>query len=177
MHYYIHETKTLIFASSTLTNECFFFLFFSSSRTIKQMYVQNISCSATVVRVDEYGIEQKIIIQKPASLENYATQSVIVPEPIGKWLRPHQREGVLFMYECVMGLKGFNGQGCILADDMGLGKTLQSVALIVTLLRTGITAKSKEPTAKRVIVVCPCSLVKQWNREFEKWLGEGQGRM
>ena len=26
------------------------------------------------------------------------------------------------MYECVMGLKGFPGAGCILADDMGLGK-------------------------------------------------------
>jgi len=24
-----------------------------------------------------------------------------------------------------MGLRGFDGQGCILADDMGLGKTLQ----------------------------------------------------
>lgn len=34
-------------------------------------------------------------------------------------LRPHQREGVQFLFECVMGLKGFEGNGCILADDMG----------------------------------------------------------
>lgn len=56
--------------------------------------------------------------------------------------------------------------------DMGLGKTLQSVALIYTLLKTGITAKGG-PTAKRVIVVCPCSLVKNWDNEFVKWLGPG----
>lgn len=55
---------------------------------------------------------------------------------------------------------------------MGLGKTLQSVTLIHTLLKTGITANGA-PTAKRVIVVCPCSLVKNWENEFVKWLGPG----
>jgi DNA repair and recombination RAD54-like protein len=53
---------------------------------------------------------------------------------------------------------------------VGLGKTLQSVALIYTLLKTGITANG-DPTCKRVIVVCPCSLVKNWENEFVKWLG------
>src|SRR5210317_1389598 len=53
---------------------------------------------------------------------------------------------------------------------LGLGKTLQSVTLIYTLLKTGITANG-EPSAKRVIVVCPCSLVKNWENEFVKWLG------
>ena len=35
-----------------------------------------------------------------------------------QFLRPHQREGVQFMFECVCGLRKFGGQGCILADDM-----------------------------------------------------------
>ena len=34
--------------------------------------------------------------------------------------RPHQREGVQFMFECVTGMRDFDGRGCILADDMGL---------------------------------------------------------
>ena len=58
---------------------------------------------------------------------------------------------------------------------MGLGKTLQSVTLIYTLLKTGITADGA-PTARRVIVVCPCSLVKNWENEFIKWFGPGTVR-
>ena len=46
----------------------------------------------------------------------------VIPELASK-LRPHQREGVQFLFECVMGLRGFEGNGCILADDMGLGKS------------------------------------------------------
>jgi len=127
---------------------------------------------ATETRADEYGIEESVTVLRPAPDAAYAKHSAFVPPILAKWLRPHQREGVAFMYECVMGLRDFKGAGCILADDMGLGKTLQSVALIYTLLKTGITA-NKEPTAKRVIVVCPCSLVKNWDNEFVKWLGPG----
>lgn len=39
------------------------------------------------------------------------------------------------MYECVMGMRAHGGNGCILADEMGLGKTLQTITLILTLLR------------------------------------------
>ena len=41
-----------------------------------------------------------------------------VPSVLGKFLRPHQIEGVQFMFDCVAGIKGFSGNGCILADDM-----------------------------------------------------------
>jgi DNA repair and recombination RAD54-like protein len=59
-----------------------------------------------------------------------------------------------------------------LADDRGLGKTLQSVTLIYALLKTGITNDGL-PTCRRIIIVCPCSLVKNWDNEFVKWLGPG----
>ena len=126
----------------------------------------------TETQTDEYGVEETVTVLKPAPKSKYLQQDVFVPPILAKWLRPHQREGVSFIYQCVMGMKDYGGQGCILADDMGLGKTLQSVTLIYTLLKTGITA-DKKPTAKRVIVVCPCSLVKNWDNEFVKWLGPG----
>lgn len=126
----------------------------------------------TQVRPDEFGVEEEVTVMKPAPLQRYSSHNVFVPPVLAKWLRPHQREGVKFMYDCVMGMKDYDGNGCLLADDMGLGKTLQSVALIYTLLKTGITS-DKRPTAKRVIVVCPCSLVKNWENEFVKWLGPG----
>ncbi|CAL1708125.1 unnamed protein product [Somion occarium] len=58
---------------------------------------------------------------------------VVIDPILGRKLRPHQVEGVKFMYECVMGL-AHSGNGCILADEMGMGKTLQTVTLVWTLL-------------------------------------------
>ena len=50
-------------------------------------------------------------------------------------LRPHQREGVKFLYDCVTGSRIDGSYGCIMADEMGLGKTLQCITLIWTLLK------------------------------------------
>ena len=37
------------------------------------------------------------------------------------YFRPHQREGVTFLYECVMGVRDGSNVGAVLADSMGLG--------------------------------------------------------
>lgn len=42
---------------------------------------------------------------------------VVVDPVLGMILRPHQREGVKFMYDCVVGNNG-EYQGCIMADEM-----------------------------------------------------------
>lgn len=76
--------------------------------------------SVEEVQADEFGIEMKVKTRRPAPLSAYSKEDVYVPPILAKWLRPHQREGVQFMYECVMGLKDYGGAGCILADDMGL---------------------------------------------------------
>jgi hypothetical protein len=49
------------------------------------------------------------------------------------------------------------------------GKTLQCIALIWTLLKQGPFGK---PVAKRVVVVCTGSLVRNWEKEFRKFLGQ-----
>lgn len=59
--------------------------------------------------------ERLILWKDENDLSNFVE---VVPELACK-LRPHQREGVQFLFECTMGLRGFDGQGCILADDMG----------------------------------------------------------
>uniref|UniRef100_A0A8C5WXV5 RAD54 homolog B n=1 Tax=Laticauda laticaudata TaxID=8630 RepID=A0A8C5WXV5_LATLA len=94
---------------------------------------------------------------------------VVVDPYITSHLRPHQREGILFLYECVMGMRVSNRFGAILADEMGLGKTLQCISLIWTLLRQG--PYGCKPVIKRALIVTPGSLVKNWGKEFQKWLG------
>lgn len=94
----------------------------------------------------------------------------VVLDPIlGRQLRDHQKEGVKFLYECVMGLRDGN-EGCILADDMGLGKTLQTIALLWTLIKQNPVYK-KAPVVKKALVVCPAGLIDNWKQEFRKWLG------
>jgi DNA repair and recombination protein RAD54B len=96
---------------------------------------------------------------------------VVVDPLLAKHLRPHQQEGVQFLYECVMGMK-HQGSGAILADQMGLGKTLQAIALIWTLLKQNpIYDEPHHPVVKKVLIVCPATLVANWKKEFRKWLG------
>ncbi|KAH8739644.1 DNA repair protein RAD54-like [Cryptosporidium ryanae] len=94
-------------------------------------------------------------------------RKIEVDPMLTKWLREHQRQGVMFIFECLMGLRDFNGNGCILADDMGLGKTLQSITILWTLLNQGFDGK---PSVRKAVVVCPASLVKNWSSEIDKWL-------
>lgn len=138
-------------------------------------------------------------IEDPLIMNTFtgAECDVIVDPILSKHLRPHQRAGVKFMYDCVMGLsrpsqheddgktscllqKTDEVQGCLLADEMGLGKTLMTIALIWTLLKQTPTP-SKETTSQfgmplqglcnKVLVVCPVTLIANWKREFSKWLG------
>ena len=60
-----------------------------------------------------------------------------VPASINRYLKPYQREGVAFLYSCVV----LRGTGGVLGDDMGLGKTVQVISLLASLLRKTGTGK------------------------------------
>lgn len=89
-------------------------------------------------------------------------QSSPTPVPLGPLesvLRPYQKEGVYWLR--FLESMGFCG---ILADEMGLGKTLQTL--------TWLQLTRCRETAQRVpaLIVCPTSLVENWNREAEKFI-------
>lgn len=117
------------------------------------------------------GIEPLVLWQPEEIVEEgYNLVPIIVDPLLVRFLRPHQREGVQFTFDCVSGaLSSFNINGCILADDMGLGKTLQSITLLYTLLRQGFDGK---PMVRKAIIVTPTSLVSNWEAEINKWVGE-----
>ncbi|KAL9110114.1 MAG: hypothetical protein Q9227_005308 [Pyrenula ochraceoflavens] len=95
---------------------------------------------------------------------------VVIDPRLAKVLRPHQIEGVKFLYRCTTGMIDKNANGCIMADEMGLGKTLQCIALMWTLLRQSPEAGKK--IIQKCVIACPSSLVKNWANELVKWLGK-----
>ena len=124
--------------------------------------------------------EHTLIFPRPPALQQFQdgggeVVEVVLDPLLSAKLRPHQRDGVVFLYQCVMahrrlgGVEG--GSGCILADEMGLGKTLQCIAIVWTLLKQSPTRGSQGSTVRRAVVVAPSSLVANWAREFGKWLG------
>ncbi|THH33942.1 hypothetical protein EUX98_g203 [Antrodiella citrinella] len=96
--------------------------------------------------------------------------AVVIDPRLCKVLRPHQVEGVKFLYRCTTGMVVENQYGCIMADGMGLGKTLQCIALMWTLIKQ--SPHAGKPTIEKCIIACPSSLVKNWANELVKWLGK-----
>jgi DNA repair and recombination protein RAD54 and RAD54-like protein len=94
---------------------------------------------------------------------------VVIDPRLAKVLRPHQVEGVKFLYRCTTGLIDENAQGCIMADEMGLGKTLQCITLMWTLLKQ--SPEAGKSTIQKCVIACPSSLVRNWANELVKWLG------
>ncbi|CAA9986236.1 DNA repair protein RAD54, putative [Plasmodium knowlesi strain H] len=103
----------------------------------------------------------------PLILYEDENNKIEVDPILAQFLREHQREGVTFVFECLMNLRDEKISGCILADDMGLGKTLQSISVLYTLLKQGI---NKKPAVRRCLILCPASLINNWNDEINKWL-------
>lgn len=54
------------------------------------------------------GVEP-LMLWEPA--EGSTEQPVVVDTMLARWLRPHQREGVQFLFDCVTGLRSDIGQG------------------------------------------------------------------
>lgn len=111
--------------------------------------------------LDAAAAEAGFAVQAGASWRDWAQhqqgQAAMEPVPLGDLepvLRNYQKHGVNWL-----NFLSSNGLGGILADDMGLGKTLQALAFLRT-----------QPGP--ALVVCPSSLVFNWQREVEKFTPE-----
>ena len=83
-----------------------------------------------------------------------------VPDSLRSIMRGYQKSGFLWLKTLRE-----NGFGGILADDMGLGKTLQVISL---LLSEQESAKAGEREWHRSLIVCPASLVYNWQKEISR---------
>jgi SNF2 family DNA or RNA helicase len=84
-------------------------------------------------------------------------EEVDVPLGFRGSLREYQRRG----FSWLTFLRN-HGIGSCLADDMGLGKTVQSICLMLYEREKGLTNK---PT----LIICPTSVVGNWEKEIEKF--------
>lgn len=84
-----------------------------------------------------------------------------VPDSLRSIMRGYQKSGFLWLKTLRE-----NGFGGILADDMGLGKTLQVISL---LLSEQEGAKAGEREWHRSLIVCPASLVYNWQKEISRF--------
>jgi SNF2 family DNA or RNA helicase len=83
--------------------------------------------------------------------------TVEVPSSLSGVLRDYQTKGV----DWLAFLRKFNFGG-VLADEMGLGKTLQALTMIQIEIEKGNSCPS--------LVVCPTTLVWNWQEEIKKFL-------
>lgn len=79
-------------------------------------------------------------------------EDISLPDAIVADMRSYQMEG--YRWASALSRLGFGG---ILADDMGLGKTVQMIACLCN------------ETEETHLVVCPASLVYNWEAEFQKF--------
>ncbi|KAG2224562.1 hypothetical protein INT45_004407 [Circinella minor] len=104
-----------------------------------------------------------------------------IPEQLIPTLYPYQKFGLYFMKNA----EESSNKGGILADDMGLGKTIQTIALITacpplsdnttspptpipTLNKNKSNHKNRLMNSKATLIVCPVSLLSQWESELSK---------
>jgi SNF2 family DNA or RNA helicase len=86
-------------------------------------------------------------------------EELTAPQGFRGTLRPYQARG----YSWLSFLRQW-GLGACLADDMGLGKTIQTLALIQKDWRSG----TKQPA----LLVCPTSVVSNWQKEASRFTPE-----
>src|SRR5262245_11167422 len=82
-------------------------------------------------------------------INNNATTA---PVPPGLELLLHQEEGVQFAINRLQ-----THRGVMFGDVMGVGKTIEAI----------VTANAIVP--RRILVVCPASVLLTWQREIRKW--------
>jgi superfamily II DNA or RNA helicase len=82
-------------------------------------------------------------------------ETVPPPEDLAATLRPYQARGLTWLARMTE-----LGLGACLADDMGLGKTVQVIALHL---------HRRDDKAGPTLVVCPTSLLGNWEREVRRF--------
>eukprot|EP00759_Apiculatamorpha_spiralis_P028246 PhF_6_TR30745/c0_g1_i1/m.45258 len=86
-----------------------------------------------------------------------------LPSKLIAQLKPHQIEGLQFLWNALVVEKSWAHRGAILAHSMGLGKTCTTISFILAFL------KHSSPTSASILVVAPKSILVHWEQEIRHW--------
>ncbi|MGB3291362.1 MAG: DEAD/DEAH box helicase [Phormidesmis sp.] len=108
-----------------------------------------------VVKFDASGKLDELITTMTTG--NQSLEPMSEPDGFEGQLRPYQAKGVSWLSFLEQW-----GLGACLADDMGLGKTIQLIAFLLYL-------KQESALGGPVLLVCPTSVLTNWQREVKKF--------
>ena len=108
-----------------------------------------------VVKFDASGKLDELITTMTTG--NQSLTPISEPDGFEGQLRPYQAKGVSWLSFLEQW-----GLGACLADDMGLGKTIQFIAFLLYL-------KQEKALGGPVLLVCPTSVLTNWQREVKKF--------
>jgi SNF2 family DNA or RNA helicase len=123
-----------------------FVLPFSRARIFELFELKKLGVEGVLTQEEEDLCEKLRTLDKIPEYE--------LPKEIKGELRPYQVTGyrwLRFLYEHKL--------GACLADDMGLGKTIQTITFIQSIYHE----------VNRILIVCPVSILLNWENEFKKF--------
>ncbi len=131
---------------------------------IKDGQIQKFSLNFKRSRIFElfelkkHGIEGALTPEEEQICENLLNMTEMPSYPIPKVFENIPREYQLTGYQWLRFLFE-NRFGACLADDMGLGKTLQTIIFLQSII----------DQVDRILIVCPVSILLNWQNEIEKF--------
>ena len=134
--------------------------------------------AAGTAGADAEGGSSAPLILNPDESEASRADTVSVHPSLARRLKPHQREGVAFLFSnvavsCASLRAGCNGLGALLSHSMGLGKTLTTISLIDSLLTSSAIEKAakhgKVTPFRTALIVAPVTVLDNWVDEVTKW--------
>ncbi len=125
---------------------------------------------SAAIQSNQWNINPNGTWQNPKEVRSFTSIELLQHQD--KILRPYQRKGIEWL-----AFLSANSFGGILADEMGLGKTLQTLYFLLWFKNQKTLKISHTPAQKNLppqpfLVICPTSLVFNWQNEIQRFTPE-----
>ncbi|TID19514.1 hypothetical protein E2P81_ATG06681 [Venturia nashicola] len=120
------------------------------------------------------GVSLERIVVNPGKKDD--EEEIFINDYLADKVKPHQIDGIRFLWSSIVAStkKKADMAGCLLAHTMGLGKTMQAITFLITIAEACADEKRRVQIPKtlreqRTLIICPSSLIFNWEGEFGMW--------